>query len=190
MLENVSIIIPIAPNETQHKILLGDLKNIDAEIIISSKGTRAKSLNAGAAKAKNNFLWFLHADSRVNTENLNNLRKFIGENPEALHYFSLTGLLVLNTWGANLRSHLLGLPYGDQGFCLSKMQFEKADKYPENIPYGEDLIFVRQAKQASIKLNHIPSKLRTSARKYKEHGWLKLTALRQYQLIKLIRQKI
>lgn len=190
MLENVSIIIPIAPKEKQHKKLLDDLKKTKAEIIISSEGTRTKSLNVGASKAKNNFLWFLHADSRINSENLNSLRKSIEKKPEALHYFSLTGLPFLNRWGANIRSHLFGLPYGDQGFCLSKYLFQKLEGYPENTPYGEDLIFIRRAKKAGIKLNHIPSKLYTSARKYHEYGWLKLTFVRQWQLIKLLRQKL
>ena len=51
VLNQVSIIIPIAPEEVAHSHLLDDLSHLKSEIIISSEGTRAKSLNIGAAKA-------------------------------------------------------------------------------------------------------------------------------------------
>jgi len=194
VLEKISIIIPLAPDENAHERLLDDLKPLNAEIIVSSEGSRAKSLNAGVAKAHNPFLWFLHADSRVSAENLVDLEQALARRSNALHYFDLAyeegGLAALNAWGANVRSHLCGLPYGDQGFCISRTLFEKIGGYPEDVPYGEDLLFVRQAKRQGIRLNRIPSKLKTSARKYHQHGWLKLTALRQWQMMKLMRQEL
>lgn len=193
-LDRVSIIIPLAAGETAHERLLDDLKHLGTEIIVSSEGSRAKSLNAGAAKARNPFLWFLHADSRVSAENLVGLQQALARRSNALHYFDLAyeegGLASLNALGANIRSRLFGLPYGDQGFCVSKTLFEKIGGYPENVPYGEDLLFVRLAKKAGIRLNRIPSKLSTSARKYQQHGWLKLTMLRQWQMLKLMRQEL
>jgi hypothetical protein len=111
-----------------------------------------------------------------------------------LHYFDLAydggHLTNSNSLGANIRSRLLGLPYGDQGFCISKNLFNKIGGYPEDVPYGEDLLFIRLAKRAGIKLNRVPSKLLTSARKYKQYGWLKLTVLRQWQMVKLLRQNL
>jgi hypothetical protein len=193
-LNHVSIIIPVASSETAHDQLLGDLKHLNNEIIVSSEGSRAKSLNAGAAQATQAFLWFLHADSRVSADNLTDLAQALEKRPDALHYFDLSyeenGLPTLNAWGANIRSRLFGLPYGDQGFCISKTLFNKIGGYPENISYGEDLLFVRLSKKSNIKLNRIPSKLLTSARKYNQHGWLKLTVLRQWQMLKLMRQKL
>jgi len=194
VLEKVSIIIPVAPGETAHERLLGDLGYLNTEIIITSEGSRAKSLNAGAAKANNSFLWFLHADSHVSAENLVDLEQALARRSNALHYFDLAyeegGLAALNAMGANIRSRLLGLPYGDQGFCISKILFDKIGGYPEDLPYGEDLLFIRQAKRKGIRLNRISSKLTTSARKYHQHGWLKLTALRQWQMMKLMGQKL
>lgn len=193
-LDRVSIIIPLAPGETAHERLLDDLKHLGTDIIVSSEGSRAKSLNAGAAKARNPFLWFLHADSRVSAENLVGLEQALARRSNALHYFDLayeeSGLAMLNAWGANIRSYLCGLPYGDQGFCISKTLFEKIGGYPENAPYGEDFLFVRLAKKAEIRLSRIPSKLKTSARKYQQQGWLKLTMLRQRQLMELMRQEL
>ncbi len=193
-LDRVSIIIPIAPHETAHERLLGDLKFLNNKIIVSSEKSRSKSLNAAAVSSTRPFLWFLHADSRVSAENLVDLAQALERISNALHYFDLAyeegGLPVLNAWGANIRSQLLGLPYGDQGFCISKTLFNKIGGFPENVPYGEDLLFVRLAKRSGIKLNRIPSPLVTSARKYHQHGWLRLTALRQWQMMKLMRQAI
>jgi hypothetical protein len=193
-LEQVSIIIPTASNETAHERLLEDLKHLGTEIIVSSEVSRAKSLNAGAAKASRPFLWFLHADSSVRAENLIDLEQALMWRSDTLHYFDLAyeegGLTSLNAWGANIRSRLCGLPYGDQGFCISKTLFERLGGYPENTPYGEDLLFVRRAKKAGIRLERIPSKLTSSARKYHQQGWLKLTVLRQWQVLKLVMQKI
>ena len=194
VLSHVTIIIPVAPEETAQERLLDDLKHLNNEIITSSEGSRAKSLNAGAAKVEHEFLWFLHADSRVSTDNLAKLQQALEKHPDDLHYFDLAyaggGIATLNAGGANMRSRLLGLPYGDQGFCISKSQFDKIGGYPEGVAYGEDLLFVRLAKRAGIKLNRIPSRLLTSARKYQEKGWLTLTALHQMKMLKLLRQKL
>jgi hypothetical protein len=194
VLDKVSIIIPTAPDETAQQQLLNDLELLNNEIIVSAEGSRAKSLNVGAVKASNDFLWFLHADSRVSAENIFALEQALKKRPNVLHYFDLTydgGYLTnSNSLGANIRSRLLGLPYGDQGFCISKNLFNKIGGYPENIPYGEDLLFIRLAKRTGIKLNRVPSKLLTSARKYKQHGWLKLTILRQWQMVKLLKHNL
>lgn len=193
MFEQVSIVIPVYHQEDRLETLHADLAPIrhKAEILICEEGSRAKSLNAGAGRAQRPFLWFLHADSRVNAGNLDSLSKAIEKNPDMLHYFDLAfaadgpAIARLNAFGANLRSRIFGLPFGDQGFCISKDRFGAAGFYREDLPYGEDLMFVWKARQKGIRLNRIPSKLITSARKYRQHGWLKLTALYQVRWIKM-----
>tara|TARA_R110002095_G_scaffold89644_3_gene78214 strand:- start:837 stop:1445 length:609 start_codon:yes stop_codon:yes gene_type:complete len=189
LLENVSIIIPVAPNEPALETLLQDLKYCRNEIITSSEGTRAKSLNAGAAKATKDFLWFLHADSRVSAENIIEIAQATRIKTHNIHYFKLAfegrGLPTLNAWGANMRSRLFGTPFGDQGYCLSKRNFHKIGGYPEDVPYGEDLMFIWRARQAGIRLNALSSSLRTSPRKYMVHGWGKLTLLYQWRWISM-----
>lgn len=194
VLDRVSIVIPAAPGETAHTRLLEDLKGLASEVIVSSEGTRARSLNMGAMSATRSFLWFLHADCRVSAVNLVDLSQVLQRRSNALHYFDLAyeegGLPALNALGTNIRTRLFDMPYGDQGFCLSKNLFDKIGGYPEDAVYGEDLLFVRLAKRSGVRLNRIPSKLVTSARKYNQNGWLKLTAQRQVQMVKLMRQKL
>lgn len=189
MLKNVSIIIPLAPSETAHEKLLDDLKSVQAEIICSSEGSRAKSLNNGVKKAANDFLLFLHADSRLNQMVFAQLEQYLAKYPNALHYFDLAfeggGLPTINAWGANIRSRFLGVPFGDQGFCLSKTNFEKIGGFPEDCDIAEDLLFLWKARQLSIKPKRVPATITTSPRKYRERGWFKLTALHQWIWIKI-----
>lgn len=203
-LEQLSIIIPLASEETQHNQLLADLHShsqLQAEIIPCSNQSRAKSLNTGAAEANREWLWFIHADSRISADNLRALEQSLEQYPDALHYFDLAfdqPFLRGNALGANLRSRLLGIPFGDQGFCIKKSLFNQLNGYSEDTAYGEDLLFVWQAHQARIKLQPIPSTLLTSGRKYQQQGWLKLTLLYQWrwiimsapQLLKLIAMRI
>ena len=192
MLENVSVIIPVARDEKAHEILLKDLDGCGAEIIVSMEGSRAASLNVGAGKASREFLCFLHADSRVSAENIEVLARSLKRDPGALHYFLLSfgyGKAAFNAWMANIRSGVFGLPYGDQGFCISKEYFEKVGGFPD-ADYGEDLLFIRKVKKENVPVRFMPSKLRSSARKYYEVGWLKLTLIRQWQFWRLMCQKI
>ncbi|GAA0413046.1 TIGR04283 family arsenosugar biosynthesis glycosyltransferase [Cocleimonas flava] len=193
-LENFSIIIPSWNQETALNALLEKLENTGAEIIVSSEGSRAKSLNAGAKKATRKILWFVHADSQITKENIQSLIVSLNQFPDALHYFKLQfaegGLSAINAKGANLRSSLFDLPYGDQALCLSKQQFELIGAYPEDTPYGEDLLFVRLAKKCQVKLVEVPSFLISSARKYNSQGWVKTSITHWYIMFKLLLKKL
>jgi glycosyltransferase involved in cell wall biosynthesis len=193
-LENFSIIIPSWNQETALNALLEKLENTGAEIIVSSEGSRAKSLNAGAKKATRKILWFVHADSQITKENIQSLIESLNQFPDALHYFKLQfaegGLSAINAKGANLRSSLFDLPYGDQALCLSKQQFELIGAYPEDTPYGEDLLFVRLAKKCQVKLVEVPSFLISSARKYNSQGWVKTSITHWYIMFKLLLKKL
>ena len=187
-LAKLSIVIPLAANETEQHNLLADLEGCGAEIIPCTDTSRASSLNLGAAKSSGEWLWFLHADSRINPDNIRALEQSLKQFPSALHYFDLAfdlKWLRYNATGANMRSRLFGLPFGDQGLCIKKSLFDTLDGYSEDCPYGEDLLFVWQARLAGIPLQRVPSKLLTSGRKYQQRGWLQLSLLYQWRWMKL-----
>ena len=190
-LAKLSIVIPVAADETEQLTLLSDLEScseLDAEIIPCTDTSRASTLNLGAAKASGEWLWFVHADSRINADNIKALEQSLKQSPSALHYFDLAfdlKWLRFNATGANMRSRLFGLPFGDQGLCIKKSLFDTLDGYPEDCPYGEDLLFVWQARLAGIPLQRVPSKLLTSGRKYQQRGWLRLSLLYQWRWMKL-----
>ena len=199
---SVSIVIPIGPGDEAWRHLLGDLHSLPfpAEILcvatteriandavparaswlVTNPG-RALQMNAGARQARGRFVWFLHADSRVTVAAIRALHEQLLRWPAALHYFNLTfahdgpGLMWLNTLGVWIRSHLLGLPFGDQGLCLPRDLFHSLGGYSESAAYGEDHLLVWSVRQRGTRLSCTGEAIVTSARKYRDRGWGRTT---------------
>jgi hypothetical protein len=205
----VSVIIPIGPGESGPFALLSALVllppkwevifalceprddlavycNKRVYTVISSAG-RAVQMNTAAQASQGEVLWFLHLDSILTIDMISALQRGLKSAPAALQYFRLAfdqdgaGPTRLNAWAANLRSRRLGVPFGDQGLCLSAQHFHALGGYPENVSYGEDHLLVWHARQRGIRLNELDATLCTSARKYRARGWFRLTAVYQWR---------
>jgi len=184
----LSIVIPARPDEPELPALLARLQDEAVhEVLVKSEGSRAASLNAGAREATGDLLWFLHADSQLSGETIPALLTAGKRHPEALLFFDLAfagdggRLPRLNAAGANLRSRLLRLPFGDQALACGREVFTRIGPYPEDAPYGEDHLFVWQAHRAGVPVRPVGRRLVTSARRYRAQGWLRLTLLYQYR---------
>lgn len=200
--DDVSVIIPLAPQEKKGKALVRQLiaTSFVREILlvtsvpnhpvrrelpfsplirfIYSPQGRGVQLNTGADQASGKILWFLHADSLL-PEIVPNGPK--GYQPGHLNYFDLRftndgpPLMFLNTIGVWIRSHFFSLPFGDQGLILEKSLFVKSGNFPENGLRGEDLLFVTKLRNKGVPFNCLKETIWTSARKYRQFGWLKTT---------------
>ncbi len=161
---------------------LGDLRLI----LVQSLTGRARAMNKGASFASGDFLWFLHADSHFTADSLSSLNSGLTAHPDALHFFRLTfmddggSLVRINQWTARIRSEVFKMPFGDQGFCLSRANYERIGGFPETAAYGEDHLFLWKARQLGIKPLCTGTELCTSARKYR-HRWVRLTL--KYQVL-------
>ena len=207
-LSETSVIIPISRKETAWKQLLPDLGSlpVGSEIIlvgperpkpsprsymngtatkvrwVTSRENRGRQLNLGARAAKNKFLWFLHADSRLTPGSLASLGRSLRKKPNALHYFTLNflrdgpPLMFINSIGCWVRSRIMGVPFGDQGFCLNRENFKALRGFPVDSGYGEDHLFLWKARQKGIPLRSTGAVLKTSARRYAVEGWGNVTA--------------
>lgn len=205
MLPRLSIVVPIGPGESAWRALLGDLQSlpVDVELLLvgvdaappeldalsgalagrlrwlqASQG-RAVQQNAGAAAARGNWLCFLHADSRLEAAAVRALAA-LAQRATALYHFDLgffdgPALLRLNALGANLRSRLFGLPFGDQGLCLPRADFQRLGGFDERLPRAEDHALVWAAHRARLPVRRLGARLRTSGRRYAEAGWLRTT---------------
>lgn len=148
--------------------------------ILSSKG-RAKQMNAGAREATNEFLWFLHCDSNFSKKNVLKLKAYLKMDQSKLYYFRLffqkeaSILMNLNTFGVRFRSEVLNLPFGDQGYCLHKDNFDQLGGFCEKAKYGEDHLLIWKAHQCRVILECIPMPIFTSARRYQSQGWANTT---------------
>lgn len=198
-MQDISIIIPVAPNDDAWRNLIDTLPHRDkfAEIILvghslpsngleqniiyisSRKNGRASNMNYAASVAKSKFLWFVHADSHISETAIHALVESTNTYPNRLHYFNLQfseyPIMKLNSWGVKFRSDILKCPFGDQAFCVAAELFHKIGGYDESAIYGEDHLLVWQARCNGIKLHNVGAYIVTSARKYQKNGWLKTT---------------
>jgi hypothetical protein len=158
------------------------LAPLQAEVVtISAPRGRALQQNAGAGAAERPHLWFLHADSRLADATLGALAAAMRRHPDALGYFDLRfaadgpAAVRLNELGVALRSRVLGLPFGDQGFFLSQATFARLGGFDPTVPSGEDHALVWAARRAGVPVVAAGAPLYTSARKYAVGGWLATT---------------
>ena len=201
----LSVIVPLGPGEVEWLGLmpqLGAALPRASEVIVVAAGRpalpldwpddlplrhvdegsgRARQLNAGARQAQGEWLWFLHADSRLGPHTVAALQSFLARGEAALGWFDLAfrpggpALMQLNAWGANLRSAWLGMPFGDQGYVIPARSFAALGGFPEDAPYGEDHLLAWAARRAGIPPRRIGARLFTSARKYERDGWAATT---------------
>lgn len=202
----LSVVVPAGPGETEWERLLPQLAAglpAGSELLLVTAGPavakpsewpetvawvalgdhhgRAGPLNEAARLARGEWLWFLHADSRLRPETIPALLRFMAQDETALGWFDLAfrpdgpRLVALNAWGANLRSAWLGMPFGDQGFVLKATCFAALGGFDEAARYGEDHLLAWSARHAGVPLRRVGAPLLTSARKYGRRGWAATT---------------
>lgn len=174
----VSVIVPLALNEPEPGALLALLPD-SFEALIARGGTRASSMNEAAFRASGLHLWFVHADTVMEPGAVNALLNRLKQPNAALHYFDLRfdggGLMRITELGVWFRSRILGAPFGDQALCLPATMFGTLGRYDETVAHGEDHRLVRQAHRAGLPVRPVGFTVLTSARKYRELGWLRTT---------------
>lgn len=203
-LADLAVVVPVGPGDESWRGLVPDLRALpaEAEVVFAAAGGvseaapsvlpsarwitgpagRARQLNDGARACSRRMLWFLHADSRFASDTLPALRTALAAQPDALHFFDLRflpdgpPLMRLNEIGARVRSRWGGMPFGDQGFCVPRVVWEQCGGFPEDASFGEDHLFAWRARQRGVPLRATGGSLRTSARRYRERGWLATTA--------------
>lgn len=128
------------------------LANPLADKVISSAKGRAMQMNAGAESAEGNVLIFLHADTFLPKEGLNQIAQNINQHQQWGRFdVKLSGdhpMLKVIAWLMNYRSWLTGIATGDQVIFLTKQLFESVGQYPV-IPLMEDVALCKKLKQIS-----------------------------------------
>ncbi|MEM9276961.1 MAG: glycosyltransferase family 2 protein [Pseudomonadota bacterium] len=195
----ISVVIPLAPGEEAWKELLPQLVlpkgseiilaageqeiNVSDEPvrIVTSAPGRAQQMNAAAREADAEIFWFLHADSKLGEKAVEKLICCVGENPDTLWFFDLRfsddgpKAMKWNEWAVKWRAGVLKVPFGDQGFCISRKLFFELGGYREDIAYGEDHVFVWKVRQEGYPVERIGADIFTSARRYETNGWFSTT---------------
>ena len=171
----IALVLPVSEPETPVE-LPGN-----ATVVRSAVG-RACQLNAGANATGADWLWFVHADSRLTAATIDALHRFVAADADAIGYFDLRflddgpRLTALNTIGARLRSRWLGLPFGDQGLLMPRRVFEAIGGFDDRHRDGEDHALIWSARRLAVPLLALRAPIFTSARKYAQRGWGTTTA--------------
>ena len=194
-MSKISIIIP-SYNESKYlPLLLSDLSiiNEELEIIIvdcnsedktidianiygakiynSKEKNRGLQLNIGAKKSKGEWLFFLHADSRLNKNWLRKIKSVIKNGTNFIYFFKfrINNKKIIYRFLeilVNLRSILLKNPYGDQGLIINRKAYLANEGY-RKIPVMEDIDFIRRLKNKKD-LKMLPIPIFTSSRKWEK----------------------
>ena len=104
---------------------------IGARIVLGA-GSRGLRLDRAARQSRGEILFFVHADSRPPENAFAAIRDCLDAGAAAggfsLAYENATPALEWIAWWANLRSRLLGLPFGDQGLFCRREAYERCGR--------------------------------------------------------------
>jgi rSAM/selenodomain-associated transferase 2 len=168
-----------------HQLLLVDGGSHDNTIALAeplvdrvfcSSAGRAAQMNAGAAAANGDLLWFVHADTLMIPDTDVLLQKAFNASAKAWGRFDIrlsadTAALRIIAWMMNWRSRLSGIATGDQGIFIRRDTFERIGGFAD-IPLMEDIDISRRLKRTAGRPLCLSHKLTTSSRRWEKQGVL------------------
>ena len=149
--------------------------------VLQTRPGRGRQMNAAAAQARGEVLLFLHADTRLPAEFQKQAREVLEQGAIAgafrLRIDERGRLLRIVEWGANFRSRVLQMPYGDQTLFLKAETFYQLGGF-QNWPLMEDYEFCRRLRRHG-KIRLAPAAVMTSARRWRRLGAIRTTLRNQ-----------
>ncbi|MEM9001116.1 MAG: TIGR04283 family arsenosugar biosynthesis glycosyltransferase [Bacteroidota bacterium] len=142
---------------------------------LSTKKGRAKQMNFGASHAKGNVLYFLHADTLPPRKFDHLITQAIENGAESgcfrMKFDTKNIFLRFFAWLSRINHTLCR--GGDQSLFITQNAFQRNKGFNEAYLIYEDSEFIgRLYKDTAFKV--IPDYVITSARKYRQKGWLKV----------------
>ena len=150
------LLADLAALRATHEVIIADGGSVDdtvalatrmgARVVHAPRG-RGSQLRAGVRTSSGRVLCVLHADVRLPAATLVALDALAREGaPRAVAFrlrIDARGVRYrLVEAGANLRSRVPGLPYGDQGLVVDRATYDAAGGFPD-VPIMEDVLLVR-----------------------------------------------
>jgi len=164
---NLSLVVPVLNEAPELPRLLAQLSGLalqGIEIIVADGGSedgtadiveragfvvigaargRARQMNAGAAMATREVLWFLHADTHVPDEAPAYILPALEQGNHVWGRFDvrISGrhyMLRVISHLMNLRSRLTGIATGDQAMFITRLAFDEVGGFPDQ-PLMEDI---------------------------------------------------
>ena len=156
-------------------------RDAGANVMIGPRG-RAAQQNFGAGAARGDVLLFLHADTRLPGDYVEEVFESLMDPRVSLGAFrfktDLKGpMMRFVEFMTNLRSKYLRLPYGDQGLFIRRHLFKTAGGFPD-VPIAEDLLFVRRLSKLG-RIATVSAEAITSGRRWQTVGPLRTFLINQ-----------
>jgi rSAM/selenodomain-associated transferase 2/rSAM/selenodomain-associated transferase 1 len=147
----------------------------DVRVVEAGRG-RGVQMNAGARAAAGTWLLFLHADSHLPPEALDEIVSLTSDHQTVGGSFRFALDAAgwrprLMEWGTAQRTRWFRLPYGDQGIFVRRVVFEQLGGY-HRAPLMEDVDLVRRLRPLG-RLHRSGLKIVTSARRWHRDGWFR-----------------
>lgn len=143
-------------------------RDLGAQVIIGG-ASRGGQLQRGVAAARGEWLLICHADTCLQPGWVDAARAHLP--CQQAGWFRLQfdqGGRFVAGW-ANLRSRLLGMPFGDQALLLPRALYHAVGGYPDQ-PLMEDVSLARALRGH---LRGIDAVAQTSAARYRQQGWIR-----------------
>ena len=191
----ISIITPIYNESAKIETFLKELEQLsgDFEVLFADGGStddtlakipdtyrvipcgkgRAVQMNTAAKEASGDYLWFVHCDSRLPKDAIQQITASKGRFGCFHIGFDYDGpFMKCNTFMSNRRAIMDHIAFGDQGIWMERKLFLEQGGFPE-LPIMEDYEFSRRMKRQNIKLHVLPGRIITSGRRYQTNHPLK-----------------
>ena len=184
----ISIITPIYNESSKIENFLQELKKLsgDFEVLFADGGStddtldkipeiyriipcgkgRALQMNTAAKEASGDYLWFVHCDSQLPANALQQISTSNGDFGCFHIGFDYDGpFMGCNTYFSNRRARK-GIAFGDQGIWIRRDRFEEMGGFPA-LPIMEDYEFSLRMQKAGIPITQLPGTIITSGRRYR-----------------------
>jgi rSAM/selenodomain-associated transferase 2 len=143
-----------------------------ADQVLTAARGRAAQMNAGAAVASGDVLWFVHADTALPAGADAMVTRAVDTGGQWGRFdVAITGshrLLPVVAAMMNLRSRLTGIATGDQAIFVTRAAFEAAGRYPP-IALMEDVALSRALKRQARPCC-LAARIVTSGRRWEKNG--------------------
>lgn len=152
------------------------------DLVYSKKKGRANQMNYGAEKTGGKILFFLHVDSLLEIDALEDIERAVEEGSKVGCFrisFNTSNLLMkICGFMSNLRVRLRNIAFGDQGIFIEREYFNSLGGY-RGIPLMEDYQLSIDIKNDGEKIRLLDSKILSSDRRFRENGRLRTMARMQ-----------
>lgn len=183
--DNADIIFVDGGSTDRTLSLLGS----DFRVISSDKG-RGIQLNIGASCSSGDVLFFLHCDSLLPKDFIDEIRHCMMKHSFGcfgVKFASRNVFMLSNRLISNHRAFVRGIPFGDQGMFIERELFFETGMFPE-MPFMEDYAYSLKLRRYGIKPGMTRKRIVSSARRYgKGTRSILLTEYRMWNLRRLYR---